>query len=214
MGQSTRGRGSRRPCATPVMTEGEARGLIPDDHPWCAGFYDAALSWAARLVREADAVMLIECKQDRVMGYAAPPGVAAAARLNQVDPDAAEIGRNRPVDVGLTGDTDAVLTQLRCGRGALLGCARGVARTPGRGAEPHGDLADRSGRAGGRRRADARDGGVHGAAQAAWKAGFHRVQRRRLLPLRAAYLRRAACLDGPASPPSACSARVFPRRWR
>ena len=97
---------------TPVMTEGEARGMIPDDHPWCAGFYDAALSWAARLVREADAVMLNGRKQDLVMGYAAPPAVAAAARLIQVDPDAAEIGRNRPMDVVLAGDTDAVLTQL------------------------------------------------------------------------------------------------------
>ena len=48
--------------------------------------------------------MLIGRKQDLVMGYAVPPAVAAAARLIQVDADAAEIGRNRPVDVGLAGD--------------------------------------------------------------------------------------------------------------
>lgn len=97
---------------TPVMTEGDARGLIPDDHPWCAGFYDTGLNWAARLVSEADVVVLVGRKQDLVMRYAAPPAVAAAARLIQIDPEAAEIGRNRPVDVGLAGDTDAVLTQL------------------------------------------------------------------------------------------------------
>ena len=97
---------------TPVLTEGDGRGLIPDDHPWCAGFYDPGLNWAARLVSEADVVVLIGRKQDLVMRYAAPPAVAAAARLVQIDPSAEEIGRNRPVDVGLVGDTDVILGQL------------------------------------------------------------------------------------------------------
>ncbi len=97
---------------TPVMTEGDARGLIPDDHPWCGGFYDTALNRAARLVPEADLVLLVGRRQDLTMGYAMPPTIGPKAKIVHIDPDAGEIGRNRPVDAGLLGDVDTVLGQL------------------------------------------------------------------------------------------------------
>jgi acetolactate synthase-1/2/3 large subunit len=97
---------------TPVMTEGDARGLIPDDHPWCGGFYDTALNRAARLVPEADLVLLVGRRQDLTMGYAMPPTIGPNAKIVHIDPDAGEIGRNRPVDAGLLGDVDTVLGQL------------------------------------------------------------------------------------------------------
>ena len=111
----------------PVMTEGDARGLIADDHPWCAGFYDPGLSRAARLVPEADLVVLAGRRQDLVMGYAAPPAIGPDAVVIQVDPDPQEIGRNRPVDAGLCGDVGVVLGQLADGAG-------GAGPAPARGA--------------------------------------------------------------------------------
>ena len=96
----------------PLMTEGDARGLVSDDHPYCFGFYDSGLNRAARLIREADLVMLLGRKQDLIVGYAQPPQIAAGAKVVQIDPSEAEIGRNRGVAAGVAGDIEAVLEQL------------------------------------------------------------------------------------------------------
>ena len=96
----------------PIMTEGDARGLISDDHPYCCGFFDSGLNRAARLLREADAVVLMGRKQDLIVGYAMEPNVSADAKIIQIDPSAAEIARNRGVNVGIVGDVDAVASQI------------------------------------------------------------------------------------------------------
>ena len=96
----------------PLLTEGDARGLVSDEHPYCFGFFDSGLNRAARLSRSADLVVLLGRKQDLIVGYAMPPTVPADARLIQVDPAAAEIARNRGVAVGIVGDVGAVLEQL------------------------------------------------------------------------------------------------------
>lgn len=96
----------------PLMTEGDARGLVPDDHPYCFGFFDSGLNRAARLLRQADVVVLLGRKQDLIIGYGMPPTIGAGARVIQVDPSAAEIGRNRGVAVGIVGDVEAVVRQF------------------------------------------------------------------------------------------------------
>jgi len=96
----------------PLMTEGDARGLVPDDHPYCLGFFDSGLNWAARLLKKADVVMLLGRKQDGILGYAMPPTISQDARLIQIDPSAAEIGRNRGVAVGIVGEMEAIVEQL------------------------------------------------------------------------------------------------------
>lgn len=96
----------------PVMTEGDARGLIADDDPWCGGFYDVALNRAAKLVPEADLVVLIGKRQDLSMGYALPPTIGPDAKIVQIDPDPGELGRNRRADAALLGNVDVVLGQL------------------------------------------------------------------------------------------------------
>ena len=96
----------------PIMTEGDARGLISDAHPYCYGFFDSGLNRAARLVRQADAVVLMGRKQDLILGYAMPPTIAPDAKIIQIDPSAAEIARNRGVAVGIHGDVDAVARQM------------------------------------------------------------------------------------------------------
>ena len=96
----------------PLLTEDHARGLVSDDHPNCFGFFERGLNRAAAMVREADVVLLLGRKQDYTIGYGLPPAIAADARIVQVDPSAAEIGRNRGVDVGIVGDIAGVVEQL------------------------------------------------------------------------------------------------------
>jgi acetolactate synthase-1/2/3 large subunit len=96
----------------PLFTEDAARGLVSDEHPLCFGFFERGLNRAARLIHEADVVVLLGRKQDYTIGYAQPPVIAAEARLIQIDPSPIEIGRNRGVAVGIVGDIEAVVEQL------------------------------------------------------------------------------------------------------
>ena len=96
----------------PVLTEGQARGLLPDNHPYGFGFFERGLNRAASKLREADLVILLGRKQDYTIGFCRPPNIAADAKIIQIDPAAAEIGRNRGVAVGMVGDIASVLTQL------------------------------------------------------------------------------------------------------
>ena len=96
----------------PVVTEEQARGLIPDDHPYAFGFFERGLNRAAGKVRDADVVVLLGRKQDFNIGFCRPPNVAATAKIIQIDPSPLEIGRNRGVAVGLVGDVTSVLEQM------------------------------------------------------------------------------------------------------
>jgi len=96
----------------PVVTEEQARGLIPDDHPYAFGFFERGLNRAAGKVRDADVVVLLGRKQDFNIGFCRPPNIAATAKIIQIDPSPTEIGRNRGVAVGLVGDVTSVLEQM------------------------------------------------------------------------------------------------------
>ena len=96
----------------PVFTVEQARGLISDDHPLCFGYADGALNATARRFREADVVLLLGKRLDHRYRYGRAPFFSPTAYLIQVDPSAAEIGRNRGVSVGILGDIGAVVEQL------------------------------------------------------------------------------------------------------
>jgi acetolactate synthase-1/2/3 large subunit len=96
----------------PVLTEEQARGLISDDHPYAFGFFERGLNRAAAKVRDADLVVLLGRKQDFTIGFCKPPHVAADAKIIQIDPSPAEIGRNRGVAVGMVGNVASILEQL------------------------------------------------------------------------------------------------------
>ena len=94
----------------PVFTVEQARGLLDDEHPLCFGYADGALNPTARRFREADVALLLGKRLDHRYRYG---GVFSAdAKLIQVDPSPAEIGRNRGVAVGIQGDLGAVVDQL------------------------------------------------------------------------------------------------------
>ena len=94
----------------PVFTVEQARGLLDDEHPLCFGYADGAMNPTARRFREADVVLLLGKRLDHRYRYG---GVFSDdAKLIQVDPSPAEIGRNRGVPVGIQGDLGAVVEQI------------------------------------------------------------------------------------------------------
>lgn len=104
-----------RRTGIPVYLNGMGRGCLPPDH---AEFFQHTRKEA---LGEADVVMLVGTPLDFRVGYGAEPGIPAGARMIQVDADAAEIGRNRPIDVGIVGDSRSVLEQLEAGAKAVPG---------------------------------------------------------------------------------------------
>ncbi|MBI2305265.1 MAG: hypothetical protein HYU86_11050 [Chloroflexi bacterium] len=86
-----------------LMTKG--RGCVPDDHPLCFG--------PTRIgTRDADVVLLVGTRLDYNLAYGRPPLFSPTARWIQVDIHAEEIGRNRPIEVGIVGDAKMVLAQM------------------------------------------------------------------------------------------------------
>jgi acetolactate synthase-1/2/3 large subunit len=88
----------------PVYLNGAGRGCLPAEHPH---FFSHTRKDA---LAEADAVAIIGTPLDFRLGYGA--GIGEAAKIVQIDSDAAEIGRNRAVDIGIVGDSRSVLGQL------------------------------------------------------------------------------------------------------
>ena len=61
---------------------------------------------------EADVVLSFGCKWDYSLFYGAPPLWNQDQKIIQIDIDPNEIGKNRPIEVGIIGDCKAVIHQL------------------------------------------------------------------------------------------------------
>jgi acetolactate synthase-1/2/3 large subunit len=90
----------------PVLTTSVAKGCVPSSHPQ---HFPAARSAA---MSQADVILIVGTRFNFVMGYGRPPRLARDVKVIQVDIDPSEIGRNRPVDIGIVGDAKMVLQQL------------------------------------------------------------------------------------------------------
>jgi acetolactate synthase-1/2/3 large subunit len=90
----------------PVVTNGAGRGTIPTDHPL------AVASARGFALGAADVVLVLGAPLDFRLGYGRPPTFAENARVAMVDCDPAELGRNRPLELGLVADIDVLLRQL------------------------------------------------------------------------------------------------------
>jgi acetolactate synthase-1/2/3 large subunit len=88
----------------PVYLNGEARGALPKD---CPTHFEHSRREA---LQHADVILVLGTPLDFRLGYGKTLG--PNAKLIQVDLDAAELGHNRAPDVGITGDSAAVLSQL------------------------------------------------------------------------------------------------------
>jgi acetolactate synthase-1/2/3 large subunit len=99
----------------PVYLNGMGRGCLPPDHP---EFFQHSRKEA---LGEADVVLVLGTPLDFRVGYGTEPTFAPYARVIQVDVDGAEIGRNRPIEVGIVGDSRSVLEQLEAGARPVAG---------------------------------------------------------------------------------------------
>ena len=61
---------------------------------------------------EADVVLSLGCKWDYSLFYGAPPLWNQDQKIIQVDIDPKEVGKNRPISVGMVGDCKAIINQL------------------------------------------------------------------------------------------------------
>lgn len=94
----------------PFLTEEAARGIVPDDHPYCFGFFDLSQHAAANLIREADAALFLGKMLDFTIGFGSV--IPDGAKVIQVEPDAMQAGRNRGVALALVGDVGPIAAQL------------------------------------------------------------------------------------------------------
>ena len=91
----------------PVFTNGAGRGSLPADHPLA---FAHARGFA---LGQADVVLVLGTPLDFRLGYGRAPTFAEDARVCMVDCDPEELGRNRPLAVGIAGHIGRVLDQVR-----------------------------------------------------------------------------------------------------
>jgi len=95
----------------PLYTLNFGRGIVSDDHPLCFGHASASAPNAFRKVTsEADLIILLGIRLSLYIGFGRT--FNPKAKVVQVDIDSAEIGRNRPADLGVVGDLTGVLKKL------------------------------------------------------------------------------------------------------
>jgi thiamine pyrophosphate-dependent acetolactate synthase large subunit-like protein len=90
----------------PVFMNGAGRGALPAGHPLA---FALARGWA---LAHADLVLVLGTPLDFRVGYGRPPVFAAEARVCLIDCDPGELGRNRPLELGLQGHIGRVLDQV------------------------------------------------------------------------------------------------------
>ncbi|MBI3890312.1 MAG: thiamine pyrophosphate-binding protein [Candidatus Wallbacteria bacterium] len=105
----------------PVATTPKAKGCFPDDHPLALGIFGfAGHPRADRYVhREADMVLVAGSS----LGQWETDNFAESLTgktLVQIDIDPTEIGKNYPIEVGLQGDAQVILKELRFAVGREL----------------------------------------------------------------------------------------------
>jgi len=93
-------------AGVPVFMNGAGRGALATDHP--NAFFQTR-GWA---LGHADVVLVLGTPLDFRLGYGRPPAFAENAKVAMIDVDPVELGRNRPLELGLAGDIDVILRQL------------------------------------------------------------------------------------------------------
>jgi acetolactate synthase-1/2/3 large subunit len=95
-----------RTFGMPVYVNGLGRGSLP---PEDSHFFSRTRKPA---LKQADVVLIFGTPLDFRIGYGRDSHINPQAKLIQIDIDPRELGRNRPVDCGIVGDTGLVMEQL------------------------------------------------------------------------------------------------------
>jgi acetolactate synthase-1/2/3 large subunit len=93
-------------AGVPVFMNGAGRGTLASDHPLA---FAQARGFA---LGTADFVLVLGAPLDFRLGYGRPPTFADDARVCMIDGDGAELGRNRPLEVGIVAHVGKALEQL------------------------------------------------------------------------------------------------------
>jgi thiamine pyrophosphate-dependent acetolactate synthase large subunit-like protein len=93
-------------AGVPVFMNGAGRGTLPSAHSHA---FAQARGWA---LAHADVVLVLGAPLDFRLGYGRAPSFAEDATVCMVDCDPQELGRNRPLALGVTGHIGRVLAQL------------------------------------------------------------------------------------------------------
>jgi acetolactate synthase-1/2/3 large subunit len=94
-------------AGVPVFTNGAGRGCLPTDHPLA---FSQSRGFA---LGQADLVVVLGTPLDFRLGYGRAPSFAEGAKVVMVDVDPAELGRNRPLALGLCAHIGLTLRQVR-----------------------------------------------------------------------------------------------------
>ena len=81
---------------------------MPDDHPLCGG--PVGMDFGS--IAGADVMLAIGVRFEEILSYGRGSFYAPDLKVISVDIEPTEMGRNRPIDLGIWGDAKAVLTQL------------------------------------------------------------------------------------------------------
>jgi acetolactate synthase-1/2/3 large subunit len=92
----------------PVCYAYGGKGCMPEDHPLCGG--PVGLDFGS--IAGADVLLAIGVRFGEILSYGTGVFYAPDVKVISVDIEPTEIGRNRPIEVGIWGDAKAVLTQL------------------------------------------------------------------------------------------------------
>jgi acetolactate synthase-1/2/3 large subunit len=95
----------------PVYLNGAARGSLPPGHPLLF------VRSRKEALSKADVILVVGTPFDFRLAYG--KRLAPDARLIQIDLDYGELGHNRGVDVGITGDAGAILGQMTAALGRV-----------------------------------------------------------------------------------------------
>ena len=105
----------------PVCYAIGGKGCIPDDHPLCGG----PVGYDFGSIAGADVLLAIGVRFEAILNYGRGDFYAPDVKVISVDIEPMEIGRNRPVDLGIWGDAKAVLKQM-------IGAAEGALEKSGK----------------------------------------------------------------------------------
>ena len=92
----------------PVCYAIGGKGCIPDDHPLCGG----PVGYDFGSIAGADVLLAIGVRFEAILNYGRGDFYAPDVKVICVDIEPTEIGRNRPIDLGMWGDAKAVLRQM------------------------------------------------------------------------------------------------------
>ncbi|HEX3178154.1 MAG TPA: thiamine pyrophosphate-binding protein [Methylomirabilota bacterium] len=94
-------------AGVPVFMNGAGRGSLPADHP------NAFAHARGMALGGADLVLVLGAPLDFRLGYGRPPTFGEHTRVVMVDADPTELGRNRPLALGVAADLGVFLGQAR-----------------------------------------------------------------------------------------------------